>query len=94
MARTADWRGLDLKSHRVAVRVNGAAGGAGEGARALGDPMNVMMWLANQQARVGRGLKAGVIVSTGTCTGIDAVAPGDTVVADIGTLGTVDIAFT
>jgi 2-keto-4-pentenoate hydratase len=53
--------------------------------------MNVMVWLANQQSRFGRGLKAGDIVSTGTCTGLDRVKPGDRVVADFGSLGRVEI---
>jgi 2-keto-4-pentenoate hydratase len=49
-----------------------------------------MLWLANQQ-RSGRGLKAGDIVSTGTCTGLDKVKPGDAVLADFGTLGSVEL---
>jgi 2-keto-4-pentenoate hydratase len=53
--------------------------------------MNVMVWLANQQSRFGRGLKAGDIVSTGTCTGLDRVKPGDQVAADFGSLGRVEI---
>ena len=50
-----------------------------------------MVWLANQQSRFGHGLKAGDIVSTGTCTGLDAVKPGDAVLADFGTLGCVEL---
>ena len=88
-----DWQGIDLKAHRVAVHINGQPGGAGEGARALGDPINVLVWLANQQSKFGRGLKAGDIVSTGTCTGLDGVKPGDHVVADYGSLGQVEIDF-
>ena len=88
---TADWRRLDLKTQRVSIRINDEQRGQGEGARALGDPMNVLVWLANQQSRFGRGLKAGDIVSTGTCTGLDGVKPGDGVVADFGSLGCVEI---
>ena len=87
---TTDWRGLDLKTHRVAIRINGKERGRGEGARALGDPMNVMVWLANQQSKSGRGLKGGDIISTGTCTGLDGIKPGDHVVADFGSLGCVE----
>ena len=61
--------------------------------RALGNPTNVVLWLANQQSARGRGLKAGEIVSTGTCTGLDPVRPGDRVQADFGGLGTVDVSF-
>jgi 2-keto-4-pentenoate hydratase len=86
-------RGLDLKTHPVAVTINGALRGTGTGARALGDPMNVLLWLANQQSAAGRGLKSGEIVSTGTCTGLDPVRPGDRVQADFGDLGRVEIFF-
>jgi 2-keto-4-pentenoate hydratase len=88
-----DWRRLDLKAHPVAMTINGALRGTGTGERALGDPMNVLLWLANQQSAAGRGLKSGEIVSTGTCTGLDPVRPGDRVQADFGDLGTVEISF-
>jgi|RhiMethySRZTD1v2_1073278.scaffolds.fasta_scaffold450997_2 2-keto-4-pentenoate hydratase len=86
----ADWRDLDLKRQSVAMLVNGEVRGRGEGARALGDPMHVMLWLANQQ-RSGRGLEAGDVVATGTCTGLEAVKPGDAVLADFGRLGSVEL---
>jgi 2-keto-4-pentenoate hydratase len=88
-----DWRSFVLKSHGVAMTINGAMRGAGTGERALGDPMNVLLWLANQQSAAARGLKAGEIVSTGTCTGLDPVSPGDRVRPDFGDLGSVEIAF-
>jgi 2-keto-4-pentenoate hydratase len=75
------------------MTINGAARGKGTGARALGDPMNVLLWLANQQSAQGRGLRAGEIVATGTCTGLDSVAPRDRVRGDFGGLGAVEIVF-
>ena len=89
----ANWRSLDLKAHAVAMQVNGTVRGSGTGARALGDPMTVLLWLANQQSRDGRGLKSGEIVTTGTCTGLDPVGPGDRAQADFGELGRVEIVF-
>jgi len=65
----------------------------GIGARALGHPIIVLQWLANKQSQTGRGLLAGEIISTGTCTGLLDVAPGDFVVADFGMLGQVEIRF-
>jgi 2-keto-4-pentenoate hydratase len=88
-----DPRSLDFKSHPVAMTINGALRGTGTGDRALGDPLNVLLWLATQQSTEGRGLKSGEIVSTGTCTGLDPVLPGDRVQADFGDLGTVEISF-
>lgn len=90
---TTDWRSLDLKSHRVAVSINAAPAGEGVGARALNDPLNVMVWIANHLSARGRGLAKGQCVSTGTCTGLDAVKPGERAVADFGTLGKVEIDF-
>jgi 2-keto-4-pentenoate hydratase len=84
---------LDLKTHPVAMTINGALRGTGTGERALGNPMNVLLWLANHQSARGRGLKAGEIISTGTCTGLDPIRPGDRVQADFGGLGTVEISF-
>ena len=69
-------------------------GEEGTGARALGHPINVLQWLANKQSQTGRGLRKGEIVSTGTCTGVLAVSPGDHVTADFGALGHVEIEFT
>ena len=46
----------------------------------------------HQSAR-GTGLKAGEVVSTGTCNGLDAVHPGDVAWADFGALGAVEIEF-
>jgi 2-keto-4-pentenoate hydratase len=88
-----DLRSLDFRSHPVAMTINGVLRGTGTGDRALGDPLNVLLWLANQQSAQGRGLKSGEIISTGTCTGLDAVLPGDRVRADFGDLGTVEICF-
>ena len=88
-----DLRSRDLRTHPVALRINGTVRGSGTGRRALGDPGNVMLWLANQQSAQGRGLKSGDIVSTGTCTGLDAVHPGDRVRAEFGELGAVEIVF-
>jgi 2-keto-4-pentenoate hydratase len=86
-------RAPDLKSHAVSMTINGALRGSGTGARALGDPLNVLLWLANQHAVNGRGIEDGDLVSTGTCTGLDHVEPGDRVQADFGPLGTVRIDF-
>jgi len=90
---TSDWKGFDLAAHEVHVSLDGMARESGIGARALGHPVNVLQWLANKQSQTGRGLLAGEIISTGTCTGLLSVAPGDNVVADFGALGQVEIRF-
>lgn len=83
--------GQDLRDHPVAMTISDAPRGAGTGSRALGDPLNVLLWLANHLSKRGIGLQAGEIVSTGTCTGLDPIVPGDMVCADFGSMGDVVI---
>jgi 2-keto-4-pentenoate hydratase len=90
---TADWRAVDAKAHGVRLSRNGEPVAEGVGANALGDPLAVLEWTANHLSTRGLGLKAGDVVSTGTCTGVVAVAPGDRVVADFGELGHVEVCF-
>lgn len=86
-----DWRRHDPKTLEVGLRINGEEKDRGPGSRALGDPINVMVWLANQQSKFGRGLKAGEVITTGTCTGIEAIHPGDVIDADFTGLAPVEI---
>lgn len=88
------WRDLDLADHEVIASINGEERKRGTGQEVLGHPFNVLQWLANKLSADGRGLKAGQIVSTGTCTGLIGVKPGDTAVCDFGGLGTVEVQFT
>ncbi len=94
---TGPWTNFDaqdLRGHAVTMTINGVEKGAGTGARALGDPLEVLVWLVNHLSARGLTLKAGEIVSTGTCTGLDSVHRGDIARANFGTLGRVEIAFT
>jgi 2-keto-4-pentenoate hydratase len=86
-----DWRDLDLPGLPVAMIVDGVTRGTGTGARALGSPFNVLRWLVERQSRLGRGLAAGEVVSTGTCTGLDPVAPGSRIVCESPAAGPVEI---
>ncbi len=89
----AKFSGQDLRDHGVTITINGELKGRGTGSRALGDPLNVLLWLVNRQSSRSRDLRAGEIVATGTCTGLDSVQAGDLVQADFGDLGSVEIAF-
>ena len=83
------WRSVDLASHPVVFRVNGADVSTGTGANVLGDPRIALAWIANDRAARGEPLRAGEVVTTGTCVTPAAVGPGDEMVADFGPLGTV-----
>ncbi|MEK9671160.1 MAG: fumarylacetoacetate hydrolase family protein [Rhodospirillaceae bacterium] len=90
---TYDWRDLNMPDHPVRLAINGLTRQEGTGAKALGNPLNVLVWLANKQSASGLGLKAGDVIATGTCTGIEPVQPGEDLTCDFGSLGTVKIAF-
>lgn len=92
-AHDPDWRDLDLAAWRVSALVNGVVRHDGIGANVLGDPRIAMTWIANELSRHGPGLKAGEVVTTGTCLTPIAVSPGDHVTADFGRLGTIDARF-
>ena len=88
-----DWRSLDLAAQRVRAVTNGKVAAEGSGANVLGDPRIALTWLANHLAQRGIGLKAGDIVTTGTCITPPTIAPGDRVVAEFAGLGQVTVAF-
>ncbi len=92
-APVTDWQDRDLKPHPVRLSVDGALRAEGTGARALGDPVGALIWQVNALSAMGITLEAGQIISTGTCTGINYVEPGETAVGDFGELGAVEVTF-
>jgi 2-keto-4-pentenoate hydratase len=88
-----DAAGLDLASVPVVTRVNGREATRGTGAAVLGSPYRALHWLANALAQQGRGLGAGEWVTTGCCTEVLELAPGDVAEADFGPLGSVRVEF-
>ena len=88
-----DWRGFDLSRHAVSVIVNGAPWRTGSGENVLGNPLNVVAWLANELPKHGRTLRRGEKVSTGTTAEVYFASAGDRVTADFGPLGRVEVRF-
>jgi glutathione peroxidase-family protein/2-keto-4-pentenoate hydratase len=89
-----DWRSLDLAAHPVRVLRDGVEAARGQGANVLGDPRTALTWLANEIARYGPGLRAGDIVTTGTCVVPVPAGPGERHRADYGPLGSLDVVLT
>ncbi|HTO07716.1 MAG TPA: fumarylacetoacetate hydrolase family protein [Myxococcota bacterium] len=85
--------GLDLAEIAVVTRVNGREATRGSGAAVLGSPYRALHWLANALAQQGRGLGAGEWVTTGSCTAVLELSPGDVAEADFGPLGSVRVEF-
>jgi 2-keto-4-pentenoate hydratase len=83
----AAWRDLDFATHPVKLVVNGAQTLPGSGAAVLGNPLNVLAWLANELPKYGRRLGKGDRVTTGVTTDIYLAKAGDSLVADFGPMG-------
>jgi 2-keto-4-pentenoate hydratase len=93
-AMTEGWRTRDLAAEKPVGRVTGRLEREGLGANVLGDPRIGLAWLANELSGLGITLKAGEVVTTGTCLVPIEVQPGDEVVGDFGDLGRVSVRFT
>jgi 2-keto-4-pentenoate hydratase len=87
------WRSADLAQHKVAGHRNGELISHGTGANVLGDPRIALTWIANELSQYADGLRAGQIVTTGTCITPIPVAPGNQVRMDFGVFGCVDARF-
>jgi 2-keto-4-pentenoate hydratase len=96
---TADWHGLDLGAIEIVLtrRHDGASTEVARGnGRAIldGDPFGTVVLLANAPAGAERGLAAGDIVTTGSCTGAPFLpGPGD-YRAEFATIGAIELRFT
>ena len=90
-SQLVDPLGLDLRLLGVVLEVNGQVAATAAGAAVLGHPAASVAWLVRALARRGEGLAAGMTVLSGACTAAFAVSPGDTVVARVDRLGTVEV---
>ena len=90
---TGDWRSIDLAQHPVSASVEGKLRREGVGANVLGDPRTALTWLVNELSSLHVTLRAGEVVTTGTCLVPLPITPGDRVVADFGKLGNVEVSF-
>jgi 2-keto-4-pentenoate hydratase len=89
----AGWKEADLIAQHVRLEVNGRIVGDGSGADVLGSPVRVLEWLVTDMSKRGISMAAGQLVSTGTCTGVITIGPGERAVADFGSLGQVEVCF-
>lgn len=87
------WRQLNLVEHTVHGAVDGGLQRDGKGANVLGDPALALTWLANEIRALGITLKAGEVVTTGTCLIPLPLKARDRVTADFGACGRVEIRF-
>ena len=88
--RRTDWRALDLAGTPVSLRVNDAPPASAVTGAAMGNPLNSLVWLANQLASRGTTLEAGMIVMTGSTLATRFPAAGDRFLYEIQGLGAVE----
>jgi 2-keto-4-pentenoate hydratase len=90
-ATSEDWRGADLAAQHVTGFVGDGPAQPGIGSNVLGDPRLALAWLANELSRGGMTLKAGEVVTTGTCVPPMTIAPGKEIRGEFGPFGTVSL---
>jgi 2-keto-4-pentenoate hydratase len=88
---SAEWRTIDLAEHKVLGCVAGRFEREGKGANVLDDPRLALAWLANELSQLGITLKAGQVVTTGTCTIPLEIMGRDEVFGSLGMLGEVSV---
>ena len=89
---SADWRARDLVEERPVIAMRGQQF-TGHGKNVLGDPRIALTWLANELRQLGMTLKAGQIVTTGTCHPPLPIQSGDFCAVYFGSLGKVSVGF-
>ncbi len=84
--------GLDLRTEGVILKKNGHLLASACGIEALGNPLNVVTWLANKLAQFDHEIREGEVILTGSLTEYFFVSPGDSVEVSFSHLGAVDFA--
>jgi 2-keto-4-pentenoate hydratase len=71
-----EWRLVDFEKQPAKLEIDGKEVASAIGGNAAGHPKRLLGWLANHCARLGRGLREGDIVTTGSHTGLVFATPG------------------
>jgi 2-keto-4-pentenoate hydratase len=75
-AEVPDWQGRALDSLNCETRIDGAVVGRGNAAAVSGGPLAALAFALRCNARRGRPLRAGDLVSTGAATGVHSIRAG------------------
>jgi 2-keto-4-pentenoate hydratase len=88
----SDWRDRDLIKQRPVITLRGEQH-IGHGRNVLGDPRVALAWCANELRALGITLRAGEVITTGTCCTPLPIQAGDVFAADFGLIGKVSVRF-
>jgi len=91
-AAKVNWRAIDLVEERPVITMRGQRF-IGHGKNVLGDPRIALAWCVNELRVLGIILKAGEVITTGTCHPPLPIKSGDHVAADFGALGKASVSF-
>jgi 2-keto-4-pentenoate hydratase len=86
-----NWSGIDPIRQGVQLMINGEVRFNGPGENSAVDPVRLLVWMANHGTHAHGGLRAGQVVTTGSCTGTIFVEPGAHVSAVFPGLGAIDL---
>ena len=75
-AEVPDWQTRALESLNCETRIDGAVVGRGNAAAVSGGPLSALAFALRCNARRGRPLRAGDLVSTGAATGVNSIRAG------------------
>ena len=87
----ADWRSLEPLKERVTLIVDGEKKIETVAGNTAGEPVRLLVWMANTGTVSLGGIKAGDVVTTGSHIGTVMVPAGSTSVAVYGTMGTYEL---
>jgi 2-keto-4-pentenoate hydratase len=85
--------GINLRLEGVVASVNGVPQRSGAGVEAMGHPLNVVIAVTELLSRFDMGLKAGMVLLTGSVTNNIAVSPGDEMCVETTRFGRVTARF-
>lgn len=84
---------IHLRTNGMILKKNEEIVATGSGAAALGHPAEAIAWLANKLSDFNITLQKGELILPGALSGALNVEAGDTIKADFGTLGVVEVTF-
>lgn len=86
-------RKIDLTLAGMVLEKNGELISTSTGAAVQGSPANAIAWLANTLGRLGIGMKAGDVILSGSQSPLVPVVAGDSLVCQVGGLGSTSVKF-
>ena len=84
---------INLENHIVSIYADTLLIDEGNTNKVLENPLNSALWVLNQLAFKGETLLKGQYISTGTCTKAIQIKPGNTIKADFGSIGCVNLNY-